>query len=86
MLPAFMATYSQVRVVLAVENRFIDMPVEPVDPVIRVGPLADSDLIARRLLVSDTWLCAGPDYLAWHGTPVRAADLSHNSLVVTAIA
>lgn len=81
MLPAFMATYRQVRVVLAVENRFIDMPVEPADLVIRVGPLADSELIARRLLVSETWLCASPDYLARHGTPVRAADLSGHSLV-----
>lgn len=81
MLPAFMVSYPQVRVVLAVENRFIDMPAEPADLMIRVGPLVDSDLIARRLLVSGTWLCASPDYLAARGTPVRAADLSGHSLL-----
>lgn len=81
MLPAFMASYPQVRVVLTVENRFIDMPADPVDLMIRVGPLVDSDLIARRLLVSDTWLCASPDYLAARGTPFRAADLSDHNLI-----
>lgn len=81
MLPAFVVSYPQVRVVLSVENRFIDMPAEPADLMIRAGPLADSDLIARRLLLSEAWLCASPDYLAARGTPVRAADLSCHSLI-----
>lgn len=81
MLPTFVAAYPQVRVVLAVENRFIDMPAEPADLLIRVGPLADSDLIARRLLVSETWLCASPDYLSRYGTPDRAEDLSSHIMI-----
>ena len=81
MLPGFMATYPQVRVVLEVENRFIDMPAEPVDLVIRVGPLADSDLIARCLLVSEAWLCASPGYLAARGTPARVEDLTDHILI-----
>ena len=68
-LPAFMIAYPQVRLVLAVENRVVDMPADPVDLAIRVGPLPDSDLIARRLLVSVTWICAIPAYLAARGTP-----------------
>ena len=81
MLPGFMAAYPQLRVVLTVENRFIDMPAEPADLVIRVGPLADSDLIARRLLVSEVWLCASPDYLAVRGTPACVADLTGHTLI-----
>lgn len=81
MLPAFMAAYPQVRVVLDVENRVIDMPAEPVDLVIRAGELADSDLIARRLLLSETWLCASPTYLALRGTPTRVADLTDHALI-----
>lgn len=80
MLPAFMATYPAVRVVLAVENRFIDMPVEAADLMIRVGPLSDSDLIARRLLVSEAWTCASPAYLAAYGTPASHRDLRHHRL------
>ncbi len=41
----------------------------------------DSDLIARRLLVSETWTCASPGYLADHGTPARPADLGDHVLI-----
>jgi len=81
MLPGFMAAHPQVRVVLAVENRFVDMPAEAADLLIRVGPLVDSDLIARRLLVSEAWLCASPSYLAARGTPARVADLTDHTLI-----
>ena len=81
MLPSFLAAYPEVRVVLAVENRFIDMPVEPVDLVIRVGPLPDSDLVARRLLTSEAWTCASPAYLAKRGTPATVADLAGHTLI-----
>ncbi|MET3722832.1 LysR family transcriptional regulator [Sphingomonas trueperi] len=81
MLPKFMAAYPQVCVVLAVENRFVDMPAEAADLLIRVGPLVDSDLIARRLLVSESWLCASPGYLAAHGSPAGVADLAAHTLI-----
>lgn len=81
MLPGFVAAFPQVRVVLAVENRFIDMPVEAADLLIRVGPLVNNDLIARRLLESEAWVCASPGYLATHGIPLRAADLRHHLLI-----
>lgn len=81
MLPGFMAAHPQVRVILAVENRFVDMPAESADLLIRVGPLVDSDLIARRLLVSEAWLCASPGYLAARGMPARVADLSDHTLI-----
>lgn len=81
MLPKFLAGNPEVRVVLDVENRFIDMPVEPVDLVIRVGALPDSDLIARRLMTSETWTCASPAYLDARGTPAGVADLGHHTLI-----
>jgi DNA-binding transcriptional LysR family regulator len=81
MLPAFLACYPEVRVVLDVENRVIDMPVEPADLVIRVGTLPDSDLIARHLLTTEAWTCASPAYLAAHGTPSRLAELGAHALI-----
>ncbi|USI74678.1 LysR family transcriptional regulator [Sphingomonas morindae] len=81
MLPAFMAMFPRVRVVLAVENRYVDMPAEPIDLVIRVGPLADSDLIARHLLLSESWLCASPAYLSARGTPRCVSDLKDHALI-----
>lgn len=81
MLPAFLADHPEVRVVLDVENRVIDMPVEPADLAIRVGSLPDSDLIARRLLTSETWTCASPAYLARKGNPAAIPDLDGHMLL-----
>ncbi|EFE93862.1 D-malate degradation protein R [Serratia odorifera] len=42
---------------------------------LRSGPLADSSLIARRLLALEWVTCATPSYLARHGTPRHPCDL-----------
>jgi DNA-binding transcriptional LysR family regulator len=81
MLPSFLARYPEVRVVLDVENRVIDMPVEAADLVIRVGTLSDSDLIARHLLRTEAWTCASPGYLVTEGMPLRVADLNGHRLI-----
>ena len=48
---------------------------------IRIGPLADSGLMARALKPYRMWLCAAPRYLSETGTPKTAQDLArHNCL------
>ena len=81
MLPSFLAAYPEVRVVLEVENRIIDMPIEAADLVIRVGTLPDSDLIARLLLTSEAWTCASPSYFARCKRPASVADLARHRLI-----
>ena len=82
MLPPFLARHPEVRVALDIENRRIDPMAEEADLVIRLGPLADSALIARRLAVLEVWLCASPAYLAARGTPARAADLARHDMIM----
>ncbi|CED57835.1 HTH-type transcriptional regulator, LysR family [Aliivibrio wodanis] len=54
-----------------------------IDIVIRYGELADSSLISRRLSSSHRVLCASPEYLAKHGTPLTPQDLvNHNCLAM----
>lgn len=81
MLPAFLARYPDVRVVLTVDNRNIDLLNEEIDVVIRIGPLADSALIARRLATFALWPCASPAYLEARGTPVKPADLTTHAII-----
>ena len=81
MLPGFMARYPEVRILLTVDNRNVDLLNEAIDVVIRIGPLVDSDLIARRLAVFDLWPCASPAYLAKCGVPVEPGDLEHHTLI-----
>ena len=80
MLPGFLQRYPEVDVVLEMEGR-PDMPVGDADLLIRVGPLPDSSMAARRLATVELWTCASPAYLAARGTPARVADLADHEIV-----
>ena len=81
MLPAFLARYPEVTVILTVDNRNIDLLTEDIDVVIRIGPLANSELIARRLATFELWPCASPAYLDRRGIPARPGDLATHAIV-----
>ena len=81
MLPGFALRYPEVRVVLSIDNRPIDLLAEEADIAIRIGPLPDSELIARRLATFALWPCASPAYLA-NAAPIEApADLLAHRLI-----
>ena len=81
MLPGFLARYPEVRVVLDTGNRNVDLLAEEFDLAVRIGPLPDSDLIARRLATVALWTCASPGYLAARGTPTAPDDLRSHALI-----
>jgi DNA-binding transcriptional LysR family regulator len=81
MLPAFLARYPDVRVVLDTENRIVDLAREEVDVAIRIGALPDSDLIARKLADIALWPCASPAYLARNSVPATPDDLARHVLL-----
>lgn len=65
MLPSFLARYPDVRVVLTVDtNGPIDALPDDVDIAVRIGPLPDSNLVARHVASFELWPCASPGYLA----------------------
>ena len=80
MLPAFLARYPEVRVVLETENRVIDLARDEADIAIRIGRLEDSELRARRLGSIELWPCASPTYLAEFGEPTAPAVLAKHRL------
>lgn len=81
MLPGFLERYPEVRVLLSVDNRLVDLMTEEIDVAIRIGPLPDSELIARRLATFHLLPCASPDYLASRGAPARPEDLTGHALI-----
>ena len=81
MLPNFLQAYPDVRVVLTIDNRNVDLLIEEVDLAIRIGPLRDSELIARKLGSIELWPCASPSYLAEHGTPHTIGELVTHRLI-----
>ena len=61
---------------------YIDLVKEGIDLAIRIGPLADSTLIARKIGSSPRVVVASPEYLVKHGRPKKPAELiKHNCLI-----
>ncbi|MBQ0931825.1 LysR family transcriptional regulator [Ideonella alba] len=80
----YLATYPQVQVEADYTNRVVDIVHEGFDLAVRVGPLADSSLAARRLGALDYGLYASAAYLRRQGRPDSPAALVQHAQVVYA--
>lgn len=81
LVPEFSAMYPGVTVDLGLNDRYVDLIDEGWDMTVRIGRLADSRLIARRLAPTKMVVAATPAYLEAHGRPRRVGDLlDHNCL------
>ena len=80
-LPRFAAQYPELKVIAILDDRRTDLIETGIDAAVRMGPLEDSSLVARRVYEAGFVACASPDYLALHGTPETPANLErHNCL------
>lgn len=68
-LESFVARYPEVQLEVLSSNRYVDLKAEHFDVAIRAGVLRDSDLVARRLLRTDVFPMASPNYVEEHGMP-----------------
>lgn len=81
LIPEFLARYPRMSVDLALNDELVDLVEERADVAIRIGPLQDTSLRARKLCDSRRVIVASPDYLERHGVPAAPADLAqHNCL------
>ena len=80
-LPEFLAAHPLLEVGISTTDRLVDLVHEGFDLVLRVGALADSELVARPLGVLTMRNVASPAYLRAHGTPRTLADLAHHRVV-----
>ncbi|HWK94152.1 MAG TPA: LysR family transcriptional regulator [Pseudolabrys sp.] len=84
LLNEFLHGHPHVTIELGLNDRLVDLAEEGWDLAIRIGHLAESSLIARRLAPCTTALAASPRYLKSRGTPKTIADLKqHNCLSYT---
>lgn len=74
-LPIFLEAHPDIDLDLNVTDRRIDPIADQVDVTIRVGPLAQTDLIGIELGKVRRVIAASPYYLARKGTPTHPRDL-----------
>ncbi|MFI5000496.1 MAG: LysR substrate-binding domain-containing protein, partial [Reyranellales bacterium] len=82
-LSEFLERYPAVQLELLPTDRVIDMVEEGVDIALRIGRLADSSFMARKIGEDKRLICAAPSYLARHGTPRRPQDLARHICIVS---
>ncbi|MCG7506794.1 LysR family transcriptional regulator [Mesorhizobium retamae] len=80
-LPEFLARYPEIVLDLVVSDVVVDLLHEHADVAIRVGPLVNSSLIARKLGESRAMVVASPAYLERAGMPRTPADLAGHNLL-----
>ena len=77
----YVRCYPGVKVELQMLDRTVNLVDERIDLAIRTSNDLDPNLIARRLTVCRSVVCAAPAYLAEHGLPRQVEELSqHNCL------
>ncbi|MCW5771837.1 MAG: LysR family transcriptional regulator [Rhodospirillaceae bacterium] len=75
-LAAFAERFPKVHLELVLTDRRVALAEEGFDVALRVGAMADSGLVTRRLCRIGHSLYASPRYLRRHGAPQRMADLA----------
>lgn len=81
LIPNFLAEHKEVKLMLNLNDRVVDLIGEGVDVAIRIAALTDSNLIGVKLADNKRVVVASPDYLKRHGRPVTLDDLhQHNCL------
>jgi DNA-binding transcriptional LysR family regulator len=83
-IAAYLMAHPEVTVDISLNDRYVDLLAEGVDVALRIGRLADSSLIARRLAPIRMVLAAAPAYVERHGQPSAPKDLAgHLCLLYT---
>ena len=78
----FLKQYPELKFDMFMDDNYVDLVKEGIDVAIRIGPLTDSTLIAKKIGTVKRYTVASPDYIARHGTPTTLKDLlKHNCLI-----
>lgn len=80
-IASFLQAHPDLRVMLDLSDRLVDLARDRIDCAIRISDLADSSLVAVRLAENRRVVVASPAYLARYGIPHTLEDLAgHNCL------
>jgi DNA-binding transcriptional LysR family regulator len=78
----FLLAYPDITTRLVLADHVVSLTDDHVDVAVRVGRLADSNMVATRLGAVSWVACASPAYLEARGTPATPASLDQHDLVM----
>ncbi len=78
---SYLDRYASMQVELILNDRNLDLIEEGIDVAIRIGPLAENGMIARKVGEVRRILVASRKYLKRHGTPGSLDELSQHDIV-----
>lgn len=78
----FLDDFPEVQLEVFSTTRHVDLVAEGVDVAMRIGPIQDQNLIAKRIRTDRLVAVATPAYLAHHGTPQRPKDLAQHNCIL----
>jgi DNA-binding transcriptional LysR family regulator len=81
LVPRFVAAHPEVQLDIVLSDQVIDLLEQRADVAIRVGPLRNSQLVARKLGESKMVVVGAPRYLKRRGVPKALADLAEHNLI-----
>jgi len=81
----FLALHRQVQIELELADRNLDLIEEALDLAVRIGHMADSSLVARRVGEVRRVLVASPAYVAANGMPQMPGELIATDAIVTSL-
>lgn len=79
LISQYLQRHPAVKIELVLSNAFVNLIDDQFDLAIRIGVLADSELIARPLPPYAMVICGTPTYLAQAGTPRVPTDLDQHA-------
>ena len=85
MVIAFQNLFPDIRIEMICSDNNLDLIEQEIDLAVRIGPLADSSLVARRVGEVRRVMVASPGYLADRGKPRNLDDLAKKDLIFTAL-
>ncbi|MBN45868.1 MULTISPECIES: LysR family transcriptional regulator [unclassified Methylophaga] len=82
-LMTFAQQHPQLTVEIDFNSRMVNFVEDEVDFAVRYGELADSSLIARKLISRPMMAAASPEYLKQYGTPTHPNQLKSHSCIIS---
>jgi DNA-binding transcriptional LysR family regulator len=81
MLPVLLEANPELRIDLDLSDRQVDIVGQGLDVALRIAPLEDSELVAKKIAPNPRLICAAPAYLKKRGRPSTVAELDDHACI-----